>query len=198
MKAVMVDVDGVIVVHPHPQGWSVDLERDLGLPSGKLHAAFFEPHFSDIVRGRAQLRARLAPVLAEIAPHLTCDQFIRYWFEHDAHLNVTLLDQLERVRQRGLALHLATVQEHERAAFLWQSLGLRERFDAIHYSADLGVAKPEPEFFAEVERRTGFVPNEVFFIDDRAENVEAARNCGWFAAVWTGERTLDELLAGAG
>lgn len=191
----MIDVDGVIVVHPHPQGWSVNLERDLGLSRDTLQAEFFKPHFGEIMRGRAALRERLAPVLQKIAPHLACDQLIEYWFTNDAHLNLNLLDQLGRARRRGFKVHLATVQEHERADFLWWKLGLQDHFDAIHYAADLGWAKPAPEFFAEVEKRSGFTAKEIFFIDDKIENVEAARRRGWQAAVWTGENTLDELLA---
>ncbi len=190
----MVDVDGVVVTHSHPHGWSANVERDLGLSRDTLQASFFEPHFRDIVHGRIALRDRLGPVLLEIAPHLTCDQLIEYWFENDAHLNMELLAQLERLRSRGLQLHLATVQEHERADFLWRQLGLSERFDAIHYAADIGWAKPAPEFFREVERRSGFAPDEIFFIDDKVENVEAARGCGWRAEVWTGESTVEHLL----
>ena len=74
MKALMVDVDGVIVVHPDPAGWSTNLKRDLGLAIELLQEKFFAPNFHDIVHGRAALRERLAPVLADSAPHLTCDQ----------------------------------------------------------------------------------------------------------------------------
>jgi len=95
-------------------------------------------------------------------------------------------------------LHLATVQEHRRADYLWRTLGLRERFDAMHYAADLGWAKPAAEFYAEVEVRTGFAPAELFFIDDKVANVDSARACGWNAAVWTGEHRLVDLMNEAG
>ena len=194
----MVDVDGVIVAHPDPKGWSVNLERDLGLRVEELQARFFAPHFGDIVHGRAALRDRLAPVLAEIAPHLNCDQLCAYWFENDSHLDHDLLDQLTEVRGRGVALHLATVQEHERAAYLWDTVGLKDRFDAIHYAAALGHAKPAREFYVEIETRTGLAPADIFFIDDKAANVEAAQARGWKAAVWTGRQRLADLLAEAG
>lgn len=198
VKAIMVDVDGVIVIHPDPKGWSANLERDLGLSAARLHEAFFKPHFGDVVHGRANLRERLAPVLAEIAPHLSVERLTAYWFGHDAHLDHGLLAQLAELRARGLQLHLATVQEHERADYLWRTMGLCQLFDGMHYAADLGWAKPAPEFFAAVERRTGFEPEELFFIDDRPENVEAARARGWHAAVWTGERRLADVMGEAG
>ena len=197
MKALMVDVDGVIVVHPDPAGWSTNLKRDLGLAIELLQEKFFAPNFHDIVHGRAALRERLAPVLADIAPHLTCDQLCAYWFENDSHLDHDLLDQLAAFRARGYALHLATVQEHERAAYLWNDMGLKDRFDAIHYAADLGHAKPADGFYAAIEARTGFAPADLFFIDDKAANVLAAQARGWKAAVWTGQDRLADLIARA-
>jgi putative hydrolase of the HAD superfamily len=194
LKVLMVDVDGVIVRHPDPKGWSANLEADLGLQVEDLQVAFFQPHFHDIVLGRATLRERLAPVLAEIAPHLTCDALCTYWFEQDSVLDNDLLDQLAAVRDTGIELHLATVQEHERANYLWTHLALNQRFDAMHYAAALGHAKPAPEFFAAIEAATGFAPREMFFIDDNAANVDAARSRGWPAAVWTGNDRLSDLL----
>ena len=197
MKALMVDVDGVVVVHPDPAGWSTNLKRDLGLAIELLQEKFFTPNFHDIVHGRAALRERLAPVLADIAPHLTCDQLCAYWFENDSHLDHDLLDQLAAFRARGYALHLATVQEHERAAYLWNDMGLKDRFDAIHYAADLGHAKPADGFYAAIEARTGYAPGDLFFIDDKAANVLAAQARGWKAAVWTGQDRLADLIARA-
>ena len=198
LKALMVDVDGVVVVHPDPKGWSANLERDLGLAPATLQAAFFKPHFGDIIHGRAGLHDRLAPVLMEIAPKLSSDELVRYWFEHDAHLDHGLLGQLAEIRRHGVELHLATVQEHLRADYLWRTIGLHASFDRMHYAADIGWAKPATEFFGEIEARTGFAPAELFFIDDKADNVRAAQQRGWRAAQWTGERRLGELLAEAG
>jgi putative hydrolase of the HAD superfamily len=198
LKALMVDVDGVVVVHPDPKGWSANLERDLGLTRERLQADFFVPHFGDIIHGRAGLNERLAPVLAQIAPHLSPQDLIAYWFAQDSHLDHDLMDQLADIRARGVELHLATVQEHERARYLWETMGLNGRFDAIHYAAALGCAKPSPDFYAAIEARTGFGPEELFFIDDKAANVEAAQARGWRAAVWTGRRPLAELMDEAG
>jgi putative hydrolase of the HAD superfamily len=198
IRALMVDVDGVLVVHPDPLGWSVNLERDLGVSVERLREAFFTPHFGDVVHGRASLPDRLKPVLAEIAPQVSVETLVSYWFEQDAHINDKLLAELSQVRRQGLQLHLATVQEHLRAEYLWSTLGLRDHFDAIHYAADLGWAKPADEFFAEIERRTGFSGSDLFFIDDKAANVEAAHRRGWLAALWTGEASLTDLMNASG
>jgi putative hydrolase of the HAD superfamily len=195
VKTIMVDVDGVLLVHPDATGWSGHLERDLGVSADDLHRHFFDVHWGDIICGRAKLRERLAPVLMNLAPSITCDQLIEYWFSHDAHLNGDLLGELDVLRSCGFKIHLATVQEHERARFLWERLGMQNHFDGLHYAADLGCAKPELAFFQLIERRTGLLPNEIFFIDDRIENVEGARKAGWRAAHWTQETNLMDLLS---
>ena len=192
----MLDVDGVLI-KPRPGGWAADLESDLGLSRAALAEHFFAVHWDDVVMGRAGLHERLAPVLAKIAPHLTSQRLAAYWFEKDAVLDQRLLDDLAEVRARGVALHLATVQEHLRADHIWTTLGFRERFDAMHYAADLGCGKPDPAFFAKVGERTGFAPAQMLLIDDKAENVEAARSAGWRAALWDGSRRLADVLAGA-
>ena len=193
MKALMVDVDGVVVRTPLG-GWAANLEADLGISTAALQAQFFKPHWPDVVLGKADLHERLAPVLAEHAPHLTSHQLTAYWFEKDARLDEMLLTGLAALRLRGIQLHLATVQEHYRAAHLWTTLSLKDRFDAMHYSADLGAKKPDPAFYAAVERKTGYAPGELFLIDDTPANIEAARAAGWGAALWDGTVDLFSLL----
>lgn len=193
-KVLMVDADGGVLVHPDPNGWSANLARDLGLSRDRLQAAFFAPHWQDIVLGRADLRDRLAPVLAEIAPAIGVETLIRYWFENDAHQDRALLDQLGAIRGQGVSLHLATVQEHARADYIWNTIGLRHHFDAMHYAAALGAAKPDAAFYARIEERAGFRPREIFFIDDKQANVDAARARGWAAAVWDGTQELHALM----
>ena len=193
-KALMLDVDGVVIVHPDPRGWSAHLERDLDLSSELLHAAFFQPHWQDIILGRADLRARLEPVLAEIAPHLSAETLTRYWFENDAHLNHGLLAQLDPIRSAGVKLHLATVQEHQRARHIWHGLELKRSFDDMHYAAELGCAKPDERFFRVVEAKSGFSPSDIFFIDDKQANVDAAHARGWSAALWNGTRSVTALM----
>lgn len=194
----MVDVDGVLVRHPQGLRWDHNMSADLGLDPDVLHRGFFLPHFGDVVTGRADLHERLAPVLAEIAPHLTSRDLTDYWFAQDAHLDQALLDDLAALRTQGAVLHLATVQEHHRARYLWETLGLKDRFDAVHYAADYGVGKPDPAFFRAVEGRTGFAAQDLLLIDDSPRNVEAARACGWAAVLWDGTVTLGEALARAG
>lgn len=190
----MVDVDGVLIAHPDVAGWSVNLERDLGISVAALQRVFFKPHWDDVVHGRATLRERLTPALNELSPSVTYDIFIDYWFSNDAHINERLLDELEILRREGVEVHLATVQEHERASYLWDRLDLRSKFDGLHYAAALGCSKPAAMFYRSIEAKVALHAESIFFIDDKVANVIGARDCGWTAALWTGRKTLGDLI----
>ncbi len=46
-----------------------------------------------------------------------------------------------------------------------------------------GVMKPHPDIYLEAERRFGLEPSSTVFIDDRSENIDAARARGWHGIV---------------
>lgn len=190
----MIDVDGVIV-HGPAGGWAANLEADLGVSRAALQTHFFQPHWREVALGHEALRDRLAPMLAEHAPHVSADALIAYWFAKDAILDMVVLNDLAALRDERWVMRLATIQEHERAAYLWNNLGLKDRFDAIDYAADIGAMKSEPAFFRAVEARTGHPPGGHLLIDDTAHNIEAARAAGWRAEFWDGSRTMRALIS---
>jgi putative hydrolase of the HAD superfamily len=196
IKAIMVDVDGVLIRGRPEDGrhWSAFLETDLGLSADDLHREFFAVHWGEIIIGRAMLADRLPIVLQKIAPHLTADQLVNYWFTRDSGLDKELLRELTQLRSSGVQIHLATNQEHLRAQYLLRELGLADHVDSIQYSAQIGAKKPEPEFFRAVASRIGLSPNEMLLIDDTVENVQGAKAVGWRAALWTAEKSLCETL----
>ena len=114
----MVDVDRVLITHPDAEGWSANLENDQRIPPALLHDGFFRRHWDDVVHGRAALRDRLTLALAEIAPSISPAALIEYWFENDAPIDARLLAEHKHLRKAGFAHHLATIQKHERAAYL--------------------------------------------------------------------------------
>jgi putative hydrolase of the HAD superfamily len=197
IRALVFDVDGVLVTGHKEKGgwWHVDMKQDLGLDPDLFQRAFFTSGWTEIVCGKLGIEEPLAKTLGEIAPHISVDQLLDYWFRQDSGMDKYLLGELEALRSRSnIGLCLATNQEHRRAQYLWKGLGLEHYFDAIHYSADIGHQKPEPAFFAAVENRTGFDGCHLLFFDDQERNVLAARERGWNAHMWTGLATLEEAL----
>jgi putative hydrolase of the HAD superfamily len=200
IRAVLVDVDGVLVTGRPADGqhWSHDLERDLGIAPELLQRRFFAPHWTDVVTGRAGLLETLTPVLAEIAPSLSSEALLEYWFARDTRLEEPLLQDIATLRRRGLTVALASNQEHLRARYLSEQLGLAGHVDHFYYSAAIGARKPDSAFYRHIEQALGEPPETLLLIDDTAENVSAARQAGWRAVHWTAPRRLGDIIAEAG
>lgn len=195
-RCLMLDVDGVVVTGRSSDGahWSTGLEQDLGVSLTRLQEMFFRPHWSDIVLGTQDLRSVLHRCWPDLRCDVSVDEFLTYWFETDARLDHQLLADVAELCEAGLTVCFATNQEHLRAQFLWNDLGLKDHGAMMLYSADLGVKKPDADFYAACEKRCGFSKSQVVFIDDTPANVESANAAGWNAAIWTGEDRLSDLV----
>lgn len=63
------------------------------------------------------------------------------------------------------------------------------------FSAEIGLAKPDAPLFAHVAKELGVCdPARIVFIDDRAENVEAARAAGWAAHLWVSDLAMAAIV----
>lgn len=101
-------------------------------------------------------------------------------------------DRLRAAGHKTWALTNFAADSWERCIALYPAL---LDFDGHVVSGREGTVKPEPEIFALVERRTGAAPSDLFLIDDREANVEAARARGWRGHVFAGAAGLEAALA---
>ncbi|MDM9648343.1 HAD-IA family hydrolase [Rhizobium sp. S163] len=112
----------------------------------------------------------------------------------NARLNIDLLEELGRQRKSGRKVYLATNQEHIRATYLLEVLGLGDHCDGIFYSAALGCRKPDISFFEKASALSGLPPNQLLLFDDTYANITAARASGWNAAQWHEGRSLSAII----
>ncbi|NIJ42453.1 putative hydrolase of the HAD superfamily [Parvibaculum indicum] len=195
VRCLMLDVDGVVVTGRPEDGlsWATDIERDLGIAPDALRDIFFAPHWTDIVTGRKPLLDTLHTCLPALAPSLTAQAFIDYWFEKDSRIDRAVLAACDALRGRGVRVFLATNQEHLRAAHLMDRLALRPHVDGMIYSADIAARKPDRAFFDAAERISGAAPHDILLVDDTKANIDAALAAGWNAAHWAPGTTPETL-----
>lgn len=134
-------------------------------------------------------------MLSDLAPYLTAENFITYWFKNDARLNTELIESLKFYRTAGVQVYLATNQEHLRVEHITRTLKLGELADAVFYSAALGVKKPDHAFFKKVTDLATLRPEDIVLIDDTLANIITAKECDWHAIHWTNESCLATELA---
>ncbi|GAB3212451.1 HAD family hydrolase [Marinactinospora thermotolerans] len=100
---------------------------------------------------------------------------------------------IHRLADRGVRLALLSNAPSDIAGALRAS-PLLERFDALFFSCDLGMCKPDPEVYHRVLADLDADPAEVAFIDDREENVLAAKRIGIDAHHFGGITDLESFL----
>ncbi len=67
---------------------------------------------------------------------------------------------------------------NDRYVKLIRDFGLYQLFDPCLLSCEIGLNKPDPKAYEALLRAINLPPQEVLFIDDKLENVEAAKQMG--------------------
>jgi putative hydrolase of the HAD superfamily len=76
---------------------------------------------------------------------------------------------------------------------LQRERSLAEFFDAIVVSCEVGCAKPDPAIYRICLERLNVPAEAALFVDDRVENLEAARALGIQTLHFTGDASVSEL-----
>ena len=207
-RAVFFDVDGVLVhgYHARPEltrRWNENLLADLGVDPDRFNDEFiFDIFIKKVVVGEMAIIDALERRLPGLGYKGSPMAFLHYWLSHDSTLNTGLVDIVRKLKTRDdLRLYIATNQDHTRAQWLWQTLGLGELFEDIFYSARAGVRKPEKGFFDFIEHRIGPQTQPPLFFDDTPKVIDGARTHGWEAVLFntvedcTGHPWIAERLA---
>ncbi|HVZ83777.1 MAG TPA: HAD family phosphatase [Terracidiphilus sp.] len=96
------------------------------------------------------------------------------------------------LKQHGLKTAILSnmgdsIHEHITRAHAWIT-----NFDVLVWSYELHVAKPEPEIYLHTLRQLAVQPQEALFLDDKIENIAAARALGIRGIQFS---TIDKLRA---
>ena len=89
-------------------------------------------------------------------------------------------------------IHVASIDQVAREKFSAHSFG--EFFHTAYYSNEVGLRKPDREIYEYVLAKENLNAAETFFVDDKLENVETARQLGLQAYQLTHPDKLTELL----
>ncbi len=102
------------------------------------------------------------------------------WLSFDCNPNIALLETIGRLKKcDDVVLYLATNQDHSRAQFLWQTIGLRDLFADMFYSARFGRTKYHKKFFEMAEERMVASDARPIFFDDTQKVLDVAQKVGW-------------------
>lgn len=116
--------------------------------------------------GQAQMYALIAPIGAQLQPIAT---------------TVQLLGDLQARRKTGEGIRLLFLSNMPApfARTLEQRHAFLDCFEGGIFSADVLLAKPQPEIYERLAQRYQLEAANTLFIDDHSPNVQAAAALGW-------------------
>lgn len=97
-----------------------------------------------------------------------------------------------RLKQHGLLTGILSNMGDAVLANIEREFDWLSRFDALVWSYQLRLAKPDPAIYRHAIEKLGTAPAETLFIDDKPVNTEAAQALGMRAIVYS---TMDQLRA---
>lgn len=146
----------------------------------------------DAGRPAAEMVAERSALFPEFAS-LIADWFVRFNESIPGPVPGSL-ELAERLLKGGIPLHGITNFGADTWAGFRPTAPIFDKFRDIVVSGDEKLAKPDPAIYALAERRFGFAPQAMLFIDDSLPNVEAARARGWNAHLFVDALGLEAEL----
>jgi putative hydrolase of the HAD superfamily len=192
--AYVFDLDGVVRDFA-PGDANPAIEAALGLPAGHVAATAFRSELLlPTITGRRSFDdwyAAICSALEEVVPEpARVREHMASWREHRGTVIDETVERLEALRSGGHRTYVFT-NGTDYVPQEMELLGITRLFDGLLNSADLGVAKPDPLAYAAAHRAIeadlgrAVAREDVWFTDDRADNVTAAREFGWDAELFT-------------
>ncbi|MEK7146744.1 MAG: HAD-IA family hydrolase [Patescibacteria group bacterium] len=122
------------------------------------------------------------------------EDFVKFWNRILIKPNKNYCDFLKKAKKAGYTLILLSnidVIHWERSCEICKDLP--KLFRRIFLSCDVGLAKPDPMFLAHVFYEFRIKRQDAIFIDDKLENIKAARSLGIPSILYNSKKHNDFL-----
>jgi HAD superfamily hydrolase (TIGR01509 family) len=104
-----------------------------------------------------------------------------------------LLELLERIEARGVAVAVATSAPEANVGFTLEQIGIAARVRLVVRGDEVPRGKPAPDVFLEAARRLGVVPQHALVFEDALAGIEAALAAGMGCVAVTTTNSRAEL-----
>lgn len=198
-RAVILDYGAVLCHHPLPE----EIEFMAGA-LGVRPAEFPELYASTrhgYDRGDLSIEEYWASLARQTGAHLTPRILERLRHTDKvmwSRINTDMTSWLATLRDAGYQTALLSNMQHDMIAHLRANFPWLSDFDHQVFSAEVRAVKPEPAIYRHCLNLLKVGPAEAIFVDDREENVAAARSLGIAAFQFTSVPELRRSLQAAG
>lgn len=108
--------------------------------------------------------------------------------------NPSIVPILQSLKSQGLRLVLLSNTSSSHLDYIYNRFNVLQFFDAFAVSFRAGVLKPDSAIYQQALSMSGCLPGECFFVDDRDENILAARQLGVQAEKFTTANQMSRHL----
>lgn len=146
--------------------------------------------------GKIDTEQFLKDLNSELSSDITLDEFKKLWnvsFRENEEM-AKLLTSLKQDYQ--LSLLSNTNECHYR--FIQDNFNVERHFENVVLSYEVGASKPDSKIYQEVLAKNDLQANHCLFVDDLKPNVEAARQFGMQAILFTDPGSLKDELSNLG
>ncbi len=183
-KTVIFDIDGVII--RRGKVFSVRFSEKYHIDINRI-LEFFKGEFQDCLVGRMDLKEVLPRWLEKWGVKESVDRVLDFWFSGEAEEDSEMLKEIGTIRLKGWKTYAVTNNEKYRVQYLLEKTRVSQYFDKIIASAEIGLKKPEGDFYKKVQEILKIKkPGNIYFWDDDKENVDGAIKAGWNAKLFMG------------
>lgn len=187
IKNIIFDLGGVIITLDQPQ--AVRRFRELGLQDAdqRLDAYTQGGIFGDLERGAISAETFREELGKLVGHDVTYEQCRYAWLGYCRELPRRNIEALRRLRREGYRLILLSNTNPYMMSWVMspdfdgEGHSLSDYMDACYCSYEMGVMKPDTEFFHRVLMAEHIAPSETLFVDDGPRNVAVASQMG----IWT-------------
>jgi 2-haloacid dehalogenase len=172
----------------------LELLRTRGVEAPDLHTALAAAALEEHESGRLHGLGLLERIAALAREPVSVEELYAHWigmFELEPRM-VELAHRLSQAHRVYLLSNIGDLHW----AHLAREYGLHRVGHGALPSYLAGVMKPHAGIYTEAERRFALEPRATVFIDDRADNIAAARQRGWHGIVHQGYEGTVQALRG--
>lgn len=198
IRAVIFDY-GMVLSNPADPDAHARLVAISGLPAEALdHAYWRHRHEYDLGLTGHQFWTRVADDNGvTFTPHQ-----IEHLIETDilmwTSVNEEMLAWVIALQNAGLRTAILSNMTSEIMTYMLQELAWLSHFHHLTWSCELGIAKPDSAIYLHTCEKLGVAPDEALFLDDKPENVAAARATGLHALQFSNVDQLRRDLESSG
>jgi putative hydrolase of the HAD superfamily len=199
INAVLFDYGLVLTGPPDPAAWE-RLKRTVQADEATFHTAYWK-HRHDYDRGTLNSEAYWRQVAADLGKLLDERQLAEL-VDADTALwtqpNQPMIDWAAALQRAGIKTGiLSNIGDAMETGVMARCAWLGD-FTHRTFSHRLKIAKPESAIYLHAAEGLAVSPAEVLFIDDRAENIAAAREAGMHAVQYTDHAAFLRALRDGG